>query len=181
MMYDLKPIAGFCQRRGFTLMEATIVSALMIFLAVVLSSAWSGFGRPLVDAVARSRVAQEASLAIASLARDWGGNTIDATGGQGQGRLVGRTIVSGSELWLCFDGGASPDGLPDWAPPDTVIIYDVQANKLVRSNQNAGTTFTVATDVQSLALTDLGNGVQIQLNLSFRAINRTYTMIAKDP
>jgi hypothetical protein len=162
-------------------MEATLVSALMVFLAVLLSSAWSGMGRPLVEAVARSRVAHEASLATASLARDWGGNALVATGEQAEGRLVGRTIVSGSELWLCFDGGTNPNGLADWTAPDTVIVYDVQANQLIRTNQNSGTAFTVATDVQSLALTDLGDGIQIDLTLDFRDINRTYTMIAKDP
>jgi len=181
MTHDLKSHVCVRQRRGFTLMEATIVSALMGFLAILLSSTWSGIGRPLVEAVARSRVAQEASLAVASLARDWGGNPIDATGEQELGRLVGRTVVGGSELRLCFDGGASPNGVADWAAPDTVIVYDVQSNKLVRSNENSGTTFTVATDVQLLTLTDLGNAVQIDLSLSYRDIARTYTMIAKDP
>src|SRR5437867_9022904 len=147
MMHTIKSTDARCRHGGFTLMEAMIVSALMVFLAALLSMAWSGMGRPLVDAIARSRVAQEATLALTSIARDWGGNLADASGDQGQGRLVGRMVVGGSELRLCFDGSASPNGLPDWGPPDTVIIYEVQSAKLLREDQNAGTIFTVAENV----------------------------------
>ena len=168
------------RRNAFTVVEALIVSGLMVLLAVLLSSAWSGLGRPLADAVGRCRVTQEASLALASLARDYAGSLPDAVGEQVQGRLVGRQVIDGSELWLCFDGG-SPDGVADWGPPDTVIIYEVQSNHLIRRDQNSGDTFTVARDVDAMDLTELGDGVQIDLTLHYRDITRTYTMIAKDP
>ena len=51
------------RRRGFTLLETMLVSGLMVFLVLLASQAWSGFGRTTADAAARCRVAQEARLA----------------------------------------------------------------------------------------------------------------------
>ena len=57
MMKNRKPIVCPHRRSGFTLLEATIVSALMAFLAVMISAAWSGFARPTADIAERCRVA----------------------------------------------------------------------------------------------------------------------------
>jgi Prokaryotic N-terminal methylation motif len=168
------------RRRAFTLVEAMVVSLLMVLLSMLLSAVWSGIGRPLVDAVARARVTQEATLARASFSRDWGGSLSNSIGIRAQDSLVGRQIIDGSELRLCFDGG-SCNGSPDWAAPDTVIIYQIQANALVRLDQNTGATFTVAKDVQSMDLTDLGYAVQIDLTIQYRDVTHTYTFVARDP
>jgi prepilin-type N-terminal cleavage/methylation domain-containing protein len=171
-------------RRGFSLVEVSIVSGLMAVLAVMLANAWSGLGRPLLEAAVRTRLAQEADLALASLSRDLGGylsDTVGRTGGKATYLFVGRLQPGGSQLWLCFDGGSSPNGQADWAPPDTVISYEVVGNALVRWDQTAGTSFVVARNVNSFQLQDLGNELQISLTLSFRTVSQTYTLIAKDP
>ncbi len=62
------------RHKGFTLAEVTIVSGLMVFLAVLLSAAWSGIGNTTVDLVARGQLAQEIDIATASLSRDFGGS-----------------------------------------------------------------------------------------------------------
>ncbi len=61
-------------RPGFTLIEMMIVSGLMAFLAILLSSAWSGLGRSAADVSVRSQLLQELDLAVASLSRDLGGS-----------------------------------------------------------------------------------------------------------
>ena len=87
-----------------------------------------------------------------------------------------------AQLRLCFDGGPAPDGLADWADPDIVITYEVQSNQLIRWHETAGTSFTVARDVDKFEALDLGGGkVEIKLTFKYRKITQTYTLIARDP
>ena len=77
------------------------------------------------------RLAEEASLAVAALSRDLGGysgGNDGRLGTQAQLKFVGRMQPGGSQLWLCFDGGANPNGMADWGAPDTVIVYQVLGN-----------------------------------------------------
>src|SRR5262249_37388091 len=109
-------------RGGFTLVEALVVSGLLVVLAYLLGQTWSGLGRPTADLAAWGRVAQEARLASAALSRDLGGSLDSAEGRTGQkelGKFVGRMQPGGTELWLCFDGSSTPNGVADWAAPDT--------------------------------------------------------------
>jgi type II secretory pathway component PulJ len=112
-------------RSGFSLLEVTLVSGLMALLAVVLSSAWVGVGRPAADVIARSRLFQEMDMAVAALSRDTSGglaNPEGRLGGKTQGCWVGWMQPANGQLWLCFDGGTDPNGEADWGPPDTVIV-----------------------------------------------------------
>jgi type II secretory pathway component PulJ len=170
---------------GFTLLETLLVAGLMSLLVLLISAGWAGFGGPTVDALVRCKVAQEARLAVAALSADLGGYPATGQGRPGtvaQSAFVGRQQPGGSQLWLCFDGGTNPNGLADWGPPDTVIVYQVQNGCLVRQDQAAGTSFTVARYVTGFTAQDLGGGqVQLQLTFTYRAITRTYTWIARDP
>jgi type II secretory pathway component PulJ len=175
--------------KGFTLTEVMLVGGLMSLLVILISGIWSGLGRSATDAVSRCRVAQEARLAAAALARDFGGSLPEEPTGQKQcGRLVDRLIVGGTELQLCFDGEPA-NGVGDWSAPDTVVIYQLQTEttygkawkRLVRRNMATGSEFTVATNVDAMELTDQGDGVKIDLTVTYRDITRTFTIIAKDP
>jgi hypothetical protein len=172
-----------CRQKGFSLIETMLVSVFTGFLAVLISTTWSAFIRPTVDLAQRCRIAQEANLAVASLTRDLAGSLADnQTGLKAQFLVVGRMQPDNTRLRLCFDGGATPNGTADWADPDTVISYYVDSNQLIRWDENAGTTFTVAKDVDNLYVEDLGGGeVQIRLTFHFRTITQTYTLIARDP
>lgn len=171
-------------RKAFTLVEVLIAAGLMAFLAVVLARLWQGAGRATVDLIVAGRLNQEANLAVAALQRDLGG-CLPGPGGRpgtkGAHQFVGRLQPSGSELWLCFDGGASPNGVADWASPDAVIIYRVAAGQLLRVDQTAGTSFTVARHVDSLSVVDLGGSTRITLTFSYRGTTRAYTLTARDP
>jgi hypothetical protein len=157
------------------------VSAMMSLLVVLFSAAWSGVGRPSADAVARCRMAHEASLAAQCLARDFSGSLAEeTTGGRQVGRLVGREVIEGSELRLCFDGG-SCNGTADWDAPDTVIVYRVLNGQFIRTNVNTGTVFTVAGNVNQMQATALPDGIRVDLTFAFRRETRTYTMIAREP
>lgn len=170
-------------RRGYTLIEATIVSGLMAVLAVLVSATWTSFIRPTTDVARRCRLAHEANLAAASLTRDLAGSLADNhTGSKIQYKFVGRMQPANEQLRLCFDGGTEPNKVADWGDPDVIITYYVSSNQLIRWDENAATTFTVAKDVDSLTVEDLGNGTfQIQLTFRYRNISQTYTLIARDP
>jgi prepilin-type N-terminal cleavage/methylation domain-containing protein len=166
---------------GFTVMEVMVVSALMSLLALFISGAWTGFGRTSADVIARCRVAQEANLAAETLARDFAGCLPGQTAGPVDlGRLVGRSIHTGPSLWLCYDGEPA-NGMADWAGPDVVIVYDLQSNKLRRTNQQTGASRVVADNVHEIQLTELAGGLKIDLTFTYRDVTRTYTTVAKDP
>ncbi len=171
------------RRAGFSLIEATIVSIFMSFLAVLLSLTWSAFLRPTSDIAIRCRIAQEANLVVASLTRDLAGSYADdRTDKKDKFKLVGRMQPDGSGLRLCYDGGDTPNGTADWNDPDLVVSYYTDTNQLIRWDEASGSTFVVARDFDSLEAVDQGDGsVQLKLNFRYRNVNQTYTLIARDP
>lgn len=161
------------------MIEVAVAGALMSLLVILISGAWRGLGRSSTDATARSRVVQEANLAVAALARDFSGSLPERpTGTKQDGRFVGWLAASGPELRLYYDG-----------EPDTEIVYYLDTEttygntwkRLVRWNTETGCEFTVATNVDAMELVDLGDGVQIDLTLTYRDVTRTYTFVAKGP
>ncbi len=171
------------RRSAFTLVELLVVAMLTTLLAMLLASVWSGLGRPISDALASAHITQEANLAAAALARDFGGSLPESSARLGyavDGQWVGRMQPGGTELRLCFDGPVS-DGVAQWAPPDTVIDYYVQGGRLIRANESDGSTFVVARHVTHLDLVDEGASVQIRLTFAFRQLTKTYTFVGFDP
>jgi hypothetical protein len=166
-------------RSGFTMVEVAMAGALMSLLVILISGAWRGLGRSSTDATVRSRVVHEANLAAAALARDFGGSLPgQPTGGKEEGRLVGWLVTAGPELRLYYDG-----------TPNIEIVYSLVTEttygrtwkRLVRWNADTGSEFTVATNVDTMELTDLGDRVQIDLTLTYRDLTRTYTFVGKGP
>jgi hypothetical protein len=167
-------------RKAYTLIEVLLVSSLMTMLAIIVAGVWSGLGGPIIDAISRARVAQEANMAAAALSRDFGGNldlSEGSGGGLSDGKLVGVAHPGGTILRLCFDGGASPNGTADWADPDTVVSYQVDNGNLIRWNELSGATFVVARYIDSLEMSDVDAGVEIRLTCTFRKVTHTYTLV----
>jgi prepilin-type N-terminal cleavage/methylation domain-containing protein len=176
--------APYGHPRGFTFVEVSVVSVLMVMLAMLLAETWNGLGRPLVEMASQSRLAHEANLALASLSHDLSGclsNSGGRIGGKTDNAFVGRLQPGNSQLWLCFDGGASPNGTADWAAPDTVISYEVDGSALVRHDQTAGTSFIVAQNVGSFVVEGLAGECQIALTFVYRNQSQSYFLIAQDP
>lgn len=171
------------RRGGFSLLEATIVSMFTAVLGILVSATWGAFLRPTADIANRCRIAQEATLALSALSKDLSGSFVDnPADGKSKFKLVGRMQPDDSQLRLCFDAGETPNGTADWAAPDLVVTYYVDNHRLIRWDEDSGATFVAARDVDSLEVTDLGDGqVQIQLTFLFRQISQTYTLIASDP
>ena len=163
-------------RSGFTLLEVTLVSGLMAVLVLVISRAWIGVGQPIADLITRSQLLQETDMVVAALTRDLNGSLANPEGRLGSknlGRWVGWRQLSLNEFQLCFDGGTSPDGQPQWGPPDTVISYTLESDgTLVRTDKNAQTTFTVAKNISNMTITSDLVFIQIQFTFSYRGATR---------
>ena len=71
------------RHKGFTLLEITLASGLMVLLALLLASAWVTAGKSIVNLTARSQLAQEMDFAVAAISRDLGGWPVNP-----QGQLV---------------------------------------------------------------------------------------------
>jgi type II secretory pathway pseudopilin PulG len=195
-------------RRGFTLVEITLVTGLTVFLAVLLSSVWKSINGFTTDAVGRGQLMQEMDLAVASLSRDLGGSvpilgsTSFGIGRPDEGRWVGWQHPTDVELWLCYDGGTCPDGAADWSgTTDTVIRYylapdadtNVTTKVLVRENRSVlpYARFSVARNINSMTVNDDGGFVRIVLQFRYQQRSgatyfgpeylRTFTLEAEAP
>ena len=184
-------------RRGFTLLEVTVVSGLTAFLAVLLSSAWAGITKSTVDLVGRGRLIQEMDMAVASLSRDLGGclavpSSSGNLGGEDQGVWIGywapSSVPTVDKLRLCFDGGNNPNGKADWDPltgnpdagsTDKIIEYrlepyddshGVASNVLVRQKvypEPSDEKFVVAKNVDGM-IVDVSDPAFIKIELTFK-------------
>ena len=173
------------RHRGITLLEVMIVSGLMTVLTMLLSSTWIGMGRPTVDVIVRSGLFQEMDAAVSALSQDLGGSLAGPDGrlgGKTKDCWVGWLKPAEGQLWLCFDGGAEPNGEPDWGPPDMVVVYQSDSNSLVRWNQNTDTTFTIAKNLDELAITEVSSEmISITLTFQHRGITRSCMLLARTP
>ncbi len=168
------------RQSGFSLVEMSVVTTMMAFLSIMLSSLWSSFGRAAVDTVAQARVVSAANMAVDSLRRDLGGSLPGAnTGFSYMGVIVGQTVTSDKRLMLCFDGGAANE-IADWSAPDTVIVYELRGDQLLRTNQQDGTTFVAAEKIAAFNPTQLSGGIRIEMTVEYRGFTRNYTLISSD-
>lgn len=185
-------------RRGYTLIEMVIASALTTLLGILLAATWSMFGRPALDVEARARITREAMLAAEALAGDLSGYPPDAAGQQGslkQGVFVDWMVPEPSKLRLDFHGVGAPEGVAQWGLPDRVITYQVQdvgtgRGRLVRWDETGGITTTIAEHVTALTVTpdpSYPNQVQIQITLSYpnypnyRTFTATFVLVGVKP
>jgi prepilin-type N-terminal cleavage/methylation domain-containing protein len=183
------------RRRGFTLLEVTLVSGLMVIFAMLLSSTWSGVGRPAADLIGRGLLVQERDLAIAALSRDLGGSLGDPNARKddiikGQwlrwDRPANVDRPLNTDLRLLYDGRtdpATPISLA-WAAPNTIIRYVVESNTLFRWDELANTYFAVAKNVDSMNVTAISgrpDAFNIVLCFKYRKLTLTCNLTAEIP
>lgn len=169
------------RRLAFTVLEVMLVSGLMAFLAMLLSSAWSGIGRSAVDISARSQLLQELDLAVASLSRDLSGSLpipsskLSESGDYGE-KAEGRWGSCKPKDPNGFDDRLELHYDKESAPGDpTKIQYYLEADPderyetkiLVRGDDRDGSTFTVARCVKDFGVRVSPDGKWISIELTF--------------
>ena len=175
------PTVRLRRQTGFTLIEVMVVTTTMAFLSMLIAGIWAGLVRSSTDTIAQARLVSAAQFALESFRRDLAGNLPeDQSGAKLQGMMVGTLVTADDRLLLCFDGEPMNE-TADWAAPDTVIVYEVQAGRLMRADQQSGTDFVVADNVTDFSVTQLAGGLRIELTLERGTFTRTYTLISQDP
>ena len=186
---------NYRKRKGFSLVELMVVSALMAVLALLISSAWVGVGRTAAGLIGRSQLVQERDLAVVALSRDLGGCLADNEAKNGEkinGRWLKWELPSPQELKLYYDGGTNSSGVP---LANTVVQYLLATDPdpaaatliLVRRKTVSGgtpTDFTVARNVCSMTITPDGtpvNAVRIVICFKYRTLTLTCDMTARQP
>jgi prepilin-type N-terminal cleavage/methylation domain-containing protein len=188
-------------RKGFTLVELTVVSLLMAVLGVLLSSAWVGVGRTAAGLIGRSQLVQERDVAVAALSRDLGGCSVEPDARIGE-KINGRwlkweypnndSLPPNQDLKLYYDGGTNSTGD---TLANTVVHYlvasdpDPKVSTLIlvrRKSVNGGTPtdFTVSKNVYSMTVAPDGtpvNTVRIVLCFKHRTLTLTCDLTAKQP
>lgn len=161
------------RRKGFTIIEGVVASALMGVLALILSSAWVSVGRATVDLIARVQLAQEMDFAAAALSRDLGGCVANFTGQPATFPIVrSATFVlptgtdeSSSIQWTLDNGDTITYELDTsnsdlWKRSNLVRMYH---------DESAGedTTFTVARNVDSFQASWSPDGKRLSIEIKF--------------
>ena len=168
--------------RAFTLVEVMIATAITAFLFVMMSGMWRGVTGTMNDSLIDAQISQEAHFVLEMMRRDLGGFLPGKEKEKkDENKLVGRLATAANQLMLCFDDDKA-DGVPEWGKPDTVIVYEVQDEQLLRIEQtNKGKFIVVANNITDFTPTQLANGVQVDFTVTFEGISKTYTLISQDP
>ena len=168
--------------RAFTLVEVMVATAMTAFLFIMMSGMWRGLTASVNDSLADARIAQEAHFVLEMMRRDLGGFLPGKeTEEKDENKLVGRLATAAKQLMLCYDDDKA-DGEPAWGKPDTVIVYEVQDELLLRIEQtDKGKFIVVASHLTDFTPTQLADGVRVDFTITIEGISKTYTLISQDP
>ena len=159
-----------------------IATAITAFLFLMMSGMWRGLTASINDSLIDARIAQEAHFVLEAMRRDLGGFLPGKEKEErDENKLVGRLATAANQLMLCYDDDKA-DGVAEWGKPDTVIVYEVQDEQLLRIEQtNKGKFIVVANNITDFTPTQLVNGVQVAFTVTFQGISKTYTLISQEP
>ncbi len=167
------------------MLEMIVAALLAAMLGALLVQAFITFGRPALEVEARARITQEAILATQSLACDLGGFLADKLRDANRNHQPvsirqlpqARTFPVGTELLLNFQGLNAGDPI--------VVSYQLQDNRLVRSNSSTGVTTTIANYVSGFSVQpepgSPSNQILINITFTFRNFTSTYSLIGVSP
>jgi hypothetical protein len=167
------------RRRGYSLVELVVASLLAVLLGSLLATAFITFGRPAIEVEARTRISREAILAVQSVACDLGGFLADnpgRTGPLGHYRFTEWDLSDPNVLLLVFQGSS--------VKTLVVIRYEIQGNRLVRTNSDTGATTTIANHVTGFKVEidpDHSNRSLIHISITYRDYTAIYSVIGIKP
>ncbi|WP_160148219.1 PulJ/GspJ family protein [Rubripirellula obstinata] len=165
-------------RNGFSLLEVTIAAMMSSMVVVLASTVAVDIGRGFVEGIAEARIATEFRILTGTLQRDFAGSLPEARSGPvKQWRLVGRQLVSDTELRLCFD--ADEDGSVDWVD-DRIITYLLDDGQLIRSDSISGTEFVVAENLSFLSFSIDAGLITTDFQFSLGGLEEPFTYVTAD-
>ena len=169
------------RRKGFSLLEATIATMMAAMVSVMASSVAVDISRNFVEGIAEARLATEFRVLSQAMRRDFAGSLAELRQGPAKRwRLVGRQLVSPTELRLCFD--AQLDGSVNWAGSDRIITYffDQDTQQLIRNDSGPATDFVMAENVSDADITIDSGEISLWIEFSAGAIQREFRFATTD-
>ncbi|WP_146514335.1 hypothetical protein [Rubripirellula amarantea] len=122
-------------------------------VAIMASTAAVDISRGFVEGIAEARMATEFRVLSQSLRRDFAGSLPESRSGHPKRwRLVGKQLVSDTELQLCFD--SQLDGTANWSGSDRIITYllDTDTKRFIRNDSVSGNDFVMAENVSDMEI-----------------------------
>ncbi len=191
-MINARPESFRSNRRAYVLIELVVASFLTVQMGMVLVLTWKAFGVSALQVEERARLTVNANLAAESFTRDWGGYQI---------RSEALPSPNSSTQVDCLYKFLPPRLASDVnhpyplrlvfqevGPPSSTITisynYDSATSRLIRYDETAGTSTTVASHVTSLEVSPpLLNerSFVITFTVSYRDFTGTYTLNMQYP
>ena len=158
-MINARPESFRSNRRAYVLIELVVASFLTVQMGMVLVLTWKAFGVSALQVEERARLTVNANLAAESITRDWCGYQIrsEALPSPYSSTQVDR-LYKFLPPRLPSDANHHPYPLrlvfQEVGPPSSTITisynYDSATSRLIRYDETAGTSTTVASHVTSL-------------------------------
>lgn len=168
-------------RRGYTLIELIVACFLTIQIGMVLVLTWKAFGVSAVQVEERARLTVNANLAAESMTHDWSGYQVRAEA------LPSPNQSTSVDRLYRFQSRLSPDSnhpyplrlqfqRVDQTSSTITISYNCNSttSRLIRYDETAGTSTTVATHVTILEVDPVVSG-ETSFNISFTVSYREFT------
>ena len=178
-MIHRRPQTQQRSRRGMSLLEVSIASLMSVIVVLGASSFCHTMTRTMADSISQTRQAMDTRMVVESLRRDLAGALPDQHEGTlTNWKLVGRQIVAGDELWLCYDGNG--DEAASWSSPDRVIRYVFADQRLQRIDTDTGSALTIADRLANVQFQLTGGQISVICTTAANAFPAEYHISAPD-
>ncbi len=191
-MINARPESFHSNRRAYVLIELVVASFLTVQMGMVLILTWKAFGVSALQVEERARLTVNANLAAESFTRDWGGYQIRSQA------LPAPNSSTQVDCLYKFSSCLAPDPITNHnyplrlqfnsvnPPSSTITIsynYDPVASTLIRYDETANTSTTVASHVTALEVTPTNPPPSfiISFTVSYRDFTGTYQLNMQYP
>ncbi len=182
-MINARPESFRSNRRAYVLIELVVASFLTVQMSMVLVLTWKAFGVSALQVEERARLTVNANLAAESFTRDWGGYQIRSEA------LPSPNSSTQVDCLYKFSSRLAPDAnhpyplrlvFQEVGPPSSTITisynYDPTTSSLMRYDETALTSTTVASHVTSLEVSpQLPLPNETSFIISFTVFYRDFT------
>jgi prepilin-type N-terminal cleavage/methylation domain-containing protein len=155
------------RRRGFSLLEMMVVGIVGVVLLGFIGNAWRWYTRGAHAVQVSTRLTKELKLAIEAMAADFGPS------------IAART-TDGGNVQFNIDGGA-PDGVAQWASPDTIVEYAITSNRLIRHDLSTGQQIPMAEHITGIDAQVVSGVLVVTVTAGYGDEERSINVNFKEP
>jgi prepilin-type N-terminal cleavage/methylation domain-containing protein len=148
--------------RGFTLLELLVVGMIGSIVLIGIANTWRWYSRSMYGAQRSTQLTRELKLSADAMAHDFG-------------PAIAVRALDSATVQFNIDAG-TPDGVAQWADPDTVIEYALQSQKLIRRDLSTNAEVPLAAHIKTIETETVGGKLQVHLTAEFRDEQQSITL-----